>query len=389
MYLNAVVVVLLALGCGSVNNAKPDCATDANCDDGVFCNGAEVCTSAGACAAATAPMCDDGVSCTADACDEAAGQCMQTASDDMCGDRETCSADTGCVQPVTWCRLTSWRYGKPLQLTAAAATPDATFEVTLDTAALVSAGKLRADCNDLRLHRNLLPVPYWIESGCNTASTKLWVRATNLTAGANTIDVSYGNLAATTTPSDVESTFLLFEDFDNGIGAWTAGAERLDNFDIENSVSSSSVVSGTSGSSALLHGYAACATAPYDGVMPTLTRAFTNVTSGLCLDFQYRADMTDLDYPSSGEVRAIADINGTPVYNMGTGCAGLGCTAMGAWTAASATLGETTLTSLKLGALVGDCVKGDVYVDDVRLRTCVPSTDLAVTLGTETDCNTL
>ncbi|NIS35481.1 MAG: hypothetical protein GWO04_38545, partial [Actinobacteria bacterium] len=44
------------------------CTVDADCDDGVFCNGAETCT-AGACAPGTAPSCDDGVACTVDTCD--------------------------------------------------------------------------------------------------------------------------------------------------------------------------------------------------------------------------------------------------------------------------------------------------------------------------------
>ena len=42
------------------------CTTDAECDDGVFCNGEEVCGAGGVCEAGTVPECDDGVGCTAD-----------------------------------------------------------------------------------------------------------------------------------------------------------------------------------------------------------------------------------------------------------------------------------------------------------------------------------
>ena len=56
-------------GCGP-------CAVDADCDDGVFCNGAESCEVAtGVCLAGTVPMCDDGNPCTVDACDGAADAC--------------------------------------------------------------------------------------------------------------------------------------------------------------------------------------------------------------------------------------------------------------------------------------------------------------------------
>ncbi len=78
------------VGCGDDN--APDmmdaaidgrmgpCAADAECDDGVFCNGAETC-SAGACVAGTPPDCDDGMACTTDRCDEATARCVSTAPD--------------------------------------------------------------------------------------------------------------------------------------------------------------------------------------------------------------------------------------------------------------------------------------------------------------------
>ncbi len=47
----------------AVGGGAPECTVDADCDDGLFCNGAETCN-AGSCQAGTAPVCDDGVACT-------------------------------------------------------------------------------------------------------------------------------------------------------------------------------------------------------------------------------------------------------------------------------------------------------------------------------------
>ncbi|MFK7984673.1 MAG: putative metal-binding motif-containing protein [Sandaracinaceae bacterium] len=57
-----------------------ECTDDARCDDGVYCNGEEVCVD-GACGAGTPPDCDDGMECTADRCDETNARCVNTAPD--------------------------------------------------------------------------------------------------------------------------------------------------------------------------------------------------------------------------------------------------------------------------------------------------------------------
>jgi hypothetical protein len=78
------------------------CALDADCDDGLFCNGAETCD-AGFCQAGTAPSCDDGVGCTADTCNEGSDSCDSTASDALCDNglfcdgAETCDAVADCL----------------------------------------------------------------------------------------------------------------------------------------------------------------------------------------------------------------------------------------------------------------------------------------------------
>ena len=57
----------------------PECTVDADCDDNIFCNGAETCdTATGTCQPGTPVDCDDGVGCTVDTCDEVNDTCVNT-----------------------------------------------------------------------------------------------------------------------------------------------------------------------------------------------------------------------------------------------------------------------------------------------------------------------
>ncbi|MFQ5592292.1 MAG: S8 family serine peptidase, partial [Phycisphaerae bacterium] len=82
------------------------CSVDADCSDGVFCNGAETCGANGACLPAVPLDCDDGITCTVDACNEAAGSCDHVPSDAACDNGlpcdgvETCDTALDC-QPGT------------------------------------------------------------------------------------------------------------------------------------------------------------------------------------------------------------------------------------------------------------------------------------------------
>ena len=71
------------------------CSSDAECDDGLFCNGAEVCN-AGSCEAGTPPSCDDAVGCTTDSCNELADRCDHTPVDSVCDDGLYCNGSETC-----------------------------------------------------------------------------------------------------------------------------------------------------------------------------------------------------------------------------------------------------------------------------------------------------
>jgi hypothetical protein len=77
-------------GCG---DSPPECTRDADCDDGAWCNGNEVCN-AGSCQAGTPVVCDDGLFCNGtDTCNEAADSCDTGAPPDP-DDGVSCTDDS-------------------------------------------------------------------------------------------------------------------------------------------------------------------------------------------------------------------------------------------------------------------------------------------------------
>lgn len=82
------------------------------CDDGVFCNGAETCSEGPEghiCDPGTSPSCDDGVSCTIDSCDSESDACANQANDAVCNNGlfcdgvETCDVTADCQAGTPQC----------------------------------------------------------------------------------------------------------------------------------------------------------------------------------------------------------------------------------------------------------------------------------------------
>jgi len=106
--------------------------------------------------------------------------------------------------------ISGWNYRKPITISnSGSALTDYQVLVTLDTATLISAGKMRSDGGDIRFadsNGNTL-LSYWIESGINTSSTKIWVKVPSIPASSSkTIYVYYGN-PSVTSQSNIKDTF--------------------------------------------------------------------------------------------------------------------------------------------------------------------------------------
>ncbi len=77
--------------------APPECLEHADCDDGLFCNGAEGC-SEGRCFPSPRPPCRDRVACTTDACDEETDSCHFEPDDGTCAPDQVCDRKVGCFR---------------------------------------------------------------------------------------------------------------------------------------------------------------------------------------------------------------------------------------------------------------------------------------------------
>jgi hypothetical protein len=86
----------------AVETGGPECTIDADCDDGLFCNGAETC-SVGVCQTGTAPSCSDSVSCTVDSCNEGTDSCDNVPNDALCDNGLFCDGAETC-DPVNDCQ---------------------------------------------------------------------------------------------------------------------------------------------------------------------------------------------------------------------------------------------------------------------------------------------
>jgi hypothetical protein len=121
--------------------------------------------------------------------------------------------------------LPGWDYRRPIIIDNTQNSSNLTdyqVLVTVDTASIISAGKMRSDGGDIRFTDSdgLTSLNYWIESGINTSSTLIWVKVPSIPASSKkTIYLYYGNPSATSTSSDT-ATFD-YADRGDQIGSWT------------------------------------------------------------------------------------------------------------------------------------------------------------------------
>ena len=123
--------------------------------------------------------------------------------------------------------LEGWHYRRPILVKSGVTLEDYQLRVTIDTKSLVAEGKLRSDCGDLRftLDDGVTEIPYWVERGCGTRETVVWLRVPKLSAGeVTTLYIYYGNPAASSL-SDPGKVFLFYDDFDTDSG-WLASYAR-------------------------------------------------------------------------------------------------------------------------------------------------------------------
>jgi hypothetical protein len=105
-----------------------------------------------------------------------------------------------------------WSYRQRIDISNSSGSTQSNFQVQLsfNTSALVTAGKLQTNCNDLRITDqggNLLP--FWIEpTTCNTTTTKIWVKVTSIPTAGAPLYLYYSNPSSPSGSSNPSTVFI-------------------------------------------------------------------------------------------------------------------------------------------------------------------------------------
>jgi len=97
--------------CNVTTDACEHSPDDAACDNGLYCDGDETCDALLGCQAGVSVDCDDDISCTVDSCNEALDACDNTPNNAACDDGlfcngfETCSDIDGCLAGTDPCLI--------------------------------------------------------------------------------------------------------------------------------------------------------------------------------------------------------------------------------------------------------------------------------------------
>ena len=260
-------------GCEVRLNSPATCGT--NCWDIVNCGGYSVCKN-GVC------ECQVGyANCDGDwnnGC-----EINMTNDENNCGGCNiTCGIGEKCINSKC-----GKGYRRQISINNASSTGLTNYQVsfTINTSELISAGKMRSDCGDIRLYDTdgTTELSYWVEDGCNSTSTKVWVKVPDIAANSTkVIYLQYGVLDLTSKSSG-DDVFLLFDDF---IGA----SLDLNKFVLQNSAG---------GSVSILNG-----------------QVTFNTKSSLN-DYVWIHSVSKFQYPVWIEARVDSMPSGTPTYRMG------------------------------------------------------------------------
>ena len=127
----------------------------------------------------------------------------------------------------------NWQYRRDVEVEngSGLARSDEDVLVIVDTSSLITAGKMQSSCNDIRFvdSDDSTLLSYWIEDGCNTTSTQIWVRIPLLPVGGKTIYLYYGNAGASSASMVWNGNVVMFADTTCPSG-WTRVSAMDDKF---------------------------------------------------------------------------------------------------------------------------------------------------------------
>ncbi|MGB9886897.1 MAG: DUF2341 domain-containing protein [Moorellales bacterium] len=134
-----------------------------------------------------------------------------------------------------------WLYRKPITIDNtqnASALSNYQVLVLVDTASLISAGKMRSDGGDIRFTDSdgTTLLSYWIEAGINTSSTRIWVKVPSVPASATKTIYMYYGCPSATSQSSISNTMDKYEGFESGTFGLFSNVSGTDYFSVQSTV---------------------------------------------------------------------------------------------------------------------------------------------------------
>ena len=117
------------------------------------------------------------------------------------------------------------RQNLTLNNTSGGAITNAEVDLVLDTATLITEGNLDVNCTNISVEADGVALDYWLDGGCNTANTVLWVRVPNLTGGLTPLTLAF-QPQAVTSQSDIGAFSFSALERNTNI-AWFRGNEGV------------------------------------------------------------------------------------------------------------------------------------------------------------------
>lgn len=133
------------------------------------------------------------------------------------GIRKTAACTYLPANPDIWWNP-DWSYRKPITIQEQSGNQLTNYQLKMDlnTKTLIDQGKMNSDCSDIRFASSGLKADYWIESGCNTVTTDIWVEVPSIPSGGETeLNMYYGNSGASS-QSSTEETMYIYDLHSNG-----------------------------------------------------------------------------------------------------------------------------------------------------------------------------
>src|SRR3990167_3934145 len=110
----------------------------------------------------------------------------------------------------------NWQYRVKTTITEQTGGSLSNFQVaiTLDTATLITAGKMKSNCADIRVYdgTNTQPQDFWVER-CNNSTTRIWIKQSFSASEVKVFYTYYGNPGAVSAAVNGSLIFDHFEDF--------------------------------------------------------------------------------------------------------------------------------------------------------------------------------